>query len=185
MSANGKHRAPASLEFDEVAPLKIPVRIGPKHYVLNQAMAGDVILYRNFIVRTTRVSATDRTASSQGYADSEPYLLSLCMREVEPGGREVPVSIHTIKRWPNDILNKLFQTCQEISDMLDEEDESEEALVKKRDDANEKLAEIEERKKALTYQTQGGEPSDAEIRAHNPDSADRGGDTLREQAVKN
>lgn len=141
MSDQGK--IPHSLEFDDLAPVRVPVRLGARHFVLRPATAGEVIQYRNFIVRTTKVNTQDRSASTQGYADSEPYLLAMCLTEVKEGGREVPVSIQTIKGWRNEVLNKVFDLLQRISGMLEEEEKpTREQLLAQREELDGKLAEL-------------------------------------------
>lgn len=140
MSKNSRRFDPLSpLEFEEMKRKEVPVKIGTREYILMEAMAGDVINYRNYMIRATRVDASKKTASVGDFAEADIYLISLCLVEItDRGNRKVPVEI--LRGWRNEVKNKLFTRLQQISDMLEEE--TIEELLQQRSLIDEKLLKL-------------------------------------------
>lgn len=102
--------------FDSLVPREVPVTIGPKKYVLREATGDVVCRYRNSIMAATRLGPEGRPQQLTGLADTEPYLISMCLFEVTDGG-EKPVTGSLIRSWPSRVQRALFKRVREISDL--------------------------------------------------------------------
>lgn len=128
--------------------IEIPVKIGPKDYVLVEASGGSVCKYKNAMLGTTSVGADGKPIlSMSGMVDSEPLLVSLCLWELwtnEANGDIVrkPVHINTVKSWPDRIQSSLYKKAKEISNLQEDEDTIE-SLQKEQDDLDKRKAVIE------------------------------------------
>lgn len=131
----------APMEYEDMQRREVPVRIGSRHYILLEAMAGDIINYKNLVARSTRVDPKRGSAVVEGYADAEIYLLGLCLQEVVDGKRRrVPGDY--IRTWRNEIQQDLWERLQRLSGMT--EDDTVEGLLEQR-------ADIDARLRALGY----------------------------------
>lgn len=143
------------MDFD-LAPIRIPVTVRGKRYILSDATAGAVVQYRNALMKSTRM-IDGKVSGVEGMADAEPLLVSLCLSNLskddplapatDPGGNPVPVGIAVVKSFPSSAMKILFDRIKEISGLND--DESEETLAKR----------IEVDQKKLASMRAGGEPS--------------------------
>lgn len=146
-------RTSNALVFDDLEPICVPVRVGPKDYILREASGDAACKWRNAITRVTRMQ--DGKVSSVGdIADTEPLLISLCLFEIQrdKDGKpssdppvadpKRPVSEKVIRTWPHRVQRALFDKARAISEL--EEKETAEDLEKKIADLQEKLAKLRE-----------------------------------------
>lgn len=124
------------MNFESIEPISIPVTIAGKNYVLKEATADVACKYRNIILKSTKLNVDGRVTSMEGLADAEPFLVSLCLFEVD-GDKLKPVPITTIRSWPNRIQKALFAEAKNISEL--DEKETEAILQKRIKDSQEKL----------------------------------------------
>lgn len=111
-----------TLNFDDLTPIALPVRVKGKDYLLREATGDAVAKWRNAQLRATRLGGDGKPASIDGLADAEPLLVSLCLFEVGQGGKELPVSVQTVRSWPGRITSALFARAKEISELEEKED---------------------------------------------------------------
>ena len=114
------------LDFGDIQPVEVPVNVGEKHYVLKEASGAAAVSYRNAMLRCTTLGADGRATKVDGMAETEPYLVSLCLFTTDNPSR--PVHINVIKSWPSRVQRRLFEKAKEISD-LDEGPTERELLV--------------------------------------------------------
>lgn len=119
-----------TLEFDDLAPTEIKVRIGKDHYLLREASTDAATKYRNAQIAAMRVS-DGKVTGMAGIADTDPLLVSLCLFPLENGvpkldrhGWPVNVPISFVRGLRNKITKVLVEKIRSISD-LDEEDTEE------------------------------------------------------------
>ena len=124
--------------FDTLELAKVPVTLVGEEYLLYEATEGQVVSWRNHHLKSTRM-ADGKVIGMDGMADSEPLLVSLCLRKVTKNG-EVPVSIVTIKNWPVAVVSCLFERAKQISGL--NEEENEDMLVKRINELTKKLEEV-------------------------------------------
>lgn len=141
--------------FDDLAPKEIRLSIGGKKHLLREASGDAACKYRNAIIGSTRLGPDGKPTSIHGLADAEPMLVSLCLFELyEHQGQEKerPVLLSTIRGWPARVLKPLVEKVKEISPGLeDRPDESEDALQKRLEETQQKLADLQK--------NGGGDPS--------------------------
>jgi hypothetical protein len=130
------------LNFDDITPQSIPVRIGGKSYVLKEATGEAACRYKNEIMRCGRLGADGKPNQVIGLADTEAFLVSLCLFEVDGEGKEKHVPVSLIKSWKSSVLDKLYKTCREMSGM--DNDEKEDELVKQKAEIESKLTRLKE-----------------------------------------
>lgn len=131
---------PASLDYEDLPPVTIPVNYRGKKYILHQADEGMACTFRNAQARAARMT-DGKVTGVDGIADVEPLLVSLCLKEVykdDGSTRAVPVS--TIKSWDPKVVSDLFDWAKKISH-LDGKDtvESIDAQIEKLQKQREKL----------------------------------------------
>lgn len=135
-------------DFDDLSPQEIPVRVAGKRYVLREGTGGDVIKYRNMIIKATRLGADGKPAGMDGFADCEPYLLARCLFEQAegPDGKvtERKVSEQLVNSWPNRVQKKLFQKLSDMTGL--DEDETEEALLLRKKTIEDQLTRVRAKK---------------------------------------
>lgn len=133
--------------FEDLEPIAIRVPIGKKSYILREATGDDACKWRKYLFRSTKMEGGKPIMSMETLADSEPLLLSYCMHEeyTDKDGqtKERKVDLAVIRAWPNRVIRPLFEKAKAIS-ALDEQDETEEQLVQKIGDLNEKLVKLRE-----------------------------------------
>jgi hypothetical protein len=116
------------LDFSGIEQLSIPVRVRDKCYVLHDASGDAAAKHRNAVLKYTKLGADGRPTLLEGVADTEPYLVSMCLFELvkAPDGteREAPVSIATIRSWPQRVQSKLFEKVKEISELSEVDTEA-------------------------------------------------------------
>jgi hypothetical protein len=124
--------------FDDLAPIEVPVKLEGLHYVLREASGDAVVKYQNRIFKSTKIGGEGKPTTIEGFADADPYLLSMCLFEADENGlikldkhgRASSVQVQTILSWPNRVLARLVSTLKQISPDI-EGKETEESLTKK------------------------------------------------------
>lgn len=163
--SNGKSLTPSfgaipEMNFDDLQPIEIPVKFRNRRFMLKEATGDAAVKYRNAMLESTKLGPDGKPVSVKGMANIEPYLVSLCLIELiadkDGKDRERPVSDTTLRGWPNRVLKPLYDTCKEIS-ALSEEDDTEEAITKKIEDLQKKLAIV---RKANGTEDKATNPSD-------------------------
>lgn len=108
------------LDFNDLEPTQLPVRIGGKDYALCEANGAAATKYRNESLR--RMKIRDGKATDVGdLGDLEPLLVSLCLYEATLEGDQVvevsktKVPIATIASWPARVQKRLFEEAKKIS----------------------------------------------------------------------
>jgi hypothetical protein len=133
--------------FEDLEPIAIPVTIGKKAYILREATGDDACKWRKYLFRSTKMEGGKPIMSMDTLADSEPLLLSYCMHEeyADKNGetKERKVDLQVIRAWPNRVIRPLFEKAKAIS-ALDEQEQTEEQIVKKIEELKEKLTNIRE-----------------------------------------
>jgi len=135
------------LDFENLAPVEIPVPIGPSRYLLREASEGAVVQWRDSQVAKAKFGEEGGLQGIGAIAESEPLLVSLCLYELaaaadrttrpvyrhdevfgyfrckingDPEPRHL-VPLTTVRGWPARIIKPLFEKLKEISG-LDEKD---------------------------------------------------------------
>jgi hypothetical protein len=131
----------SSLEWDDLEPIQVPVRVGQKRYVLREASEAAAATYRNAGLRSARMN-DGKVVGIEGAADVQALLVSLCLFHFVAGkdGQQlpIPVSLEAVRSWPARVVLKLFERAKQISDL--DETETREVLEKRLAETQEKLA---------------------------------------------
>ena len=133
---NGDSRA--ELNFDDLFPQEVKVKIGGKPYVLKEASAGAAAQWRNALIGCTQLGPDGKPQSIKGVGDTEPLLVSLCLFESGEKGL-IPVPIHIVRGMPARVCKALFEKVKAMSDLDEQGGETEEALVEKMDRLRDQL----------------------------------------------
>ncbi len=137
--------------FEDLEPIAIPVTVRGKSYTLREASSDDACKWRKHLFRAARMEGGKPVMSLDSLSDSEPLLLSYCVWETVPDKNgtlgEKRVDLSTIRSWPNRYVRPLFEKAKEIS-ALDEQEETEEQIIKKIAELNDKLSKLREGKES-------------------------------------
>lgn len=139
------------IDFDDLAPIEIPVKYLGKQYILKEPTGDVVARWRNTVLKCTKLT-DGKPSQIDGLADSEPLLVSMCLfeRQDSPRGgtgwvdKQVPVNV--VRSWQGQVVKRLFDECKRIG-QLDEIDTIE-SLEKEIKAKQEKLAELREKEQA-------------------------------------
>jgi hypothetical protein len=122
-------------DFNDLAPVAIYFKHGPKEYVLREASEDIIVKYQNIQIGAARM-AEGKVVGISGLADAEPALVAGCVFEVIYASdgtvrSEKPMTIQEIRTWPHRIVKPLFNDIKEMNG-LNEEDNIEvlEARIK-------------------------------------------------------
>ena len=105
------------LNFD-TTPTRLPVKIDGVEYTLQEANGKAACIYRNTMLKCSKLGPSGKVSSVEGLADVEPLLVSLCLFD----SANNPVSLEKVLSWPSRIIKPLFENAKQISE-LEEEDE--------------------------------------------------------------
>ncbi len=141
------------MRFDDLEPIKIPVFIGTKEYVLREASADAAVKYRNAGTKAARMQ-DGKLVGLDGVADVVLLLVCGCLFEVkEIGGNRVegPVSPVWLRTLPYRIVKPLFDRAKAISKGLEDEDtvETLDAQIKDLTERRDKLAALSDDEKEV------------------------------------
>lgn len=109
--------------FESLEPIEVPVKIEGKDYILLEASSTVGILYKDRQMQCTQLSDEGNVVKIQGLGALEPYLVSLCLFRIDPEKGRVPVSMETIKSWPNKVQKKLYKVAREIGELVEADDD--------------------------------------------------------------
>lgn len=134
-----------AMDFD-LSVVEIPVTItkkdGTKKECLLREASGDTVCkFNNARTTAMRYGPEGNVSGYHNINDVGPLLVSLCMVELERGPdgsvtQERPVQITEVRSWPNRVSKSLFEEAKRISDI---DDDSEESLLKQRDEIDKQL----------------------------------------------
>lgn len=120
-----------AMDFDDLKPIEVSVKVKGKRYVLRQASAEAKAQFDNAKLRATKLE-DGKLVSLAGMADVEPLLVSLCLFNADTDGR-LPltadgdpdltklVPLKTVKLWDARIVADLFDRSKAISGLVDKE----------------------------------------------------------------
>jgi hypothetical protein len=131
---------PDVLDFNELETIEVPVKYKKKEYVLVEASGEAVVKYRNKMSKCAKLSSGGKVAEVTDLASVEPYLVSLCLFEID-GDKRKPVSVQTVEKFENRVMKKLYETAKRISN-IDEDEETKENLETKKKEIEERLEEL-------------------------------------------
>lgn len=129
------------LVYDDISLKEIPVSIGGEKHVLCEADGAVAEKYKNAILNGVTLS-DGKATSLKNMASVESLLVSLCLYRID-GETRIRVGVERIQTWPSRIKKDLFDKIKQISE-LDEEEETEESLVKQIADLQAKLEKVKE-----------------------------------------
>jgi hypothetical protein len=132
--------------FEDLEPIRVPVRIAGKSYFLQEPTADAVLKFRGATTRGARMIDGRVEVPIDGVREAEPLLVSLCLCETDKEGKvrldtgqnPVTVPIQKVRMWPHKVVSKLFDRCVEMCpDLVPQA--TKEALEKQLRDVQEKL----------------------------------------------
>lgn len=132
--------------FDDLTLHEEKVMLGKDEYVLREASGEAATIYRNAMLKATKLGENGKPESLDGFADAEPLLVSLCLFKREGVGFG-SVSVNVVKSWPSRVQKKLFERAKEISD-LDETDDIDK-LREQRAKVDKQIADAEQKEARL------------------------------------
>lgn len=94
-------------------PIKVSYQIGDTTYELREATEGVACKYQNALMKRVKMGENGLPTSADGVADTEPYLVSLCLFD----SSGYPVTDATIRTWPSRVVKTLFDKVMEISQL--------------------------------------------------------------------
>lgn len=121
-----------SIVWDSLELEEFPVNIAGENYLLVEASAEDAKAWRanNLQSLHMREKGTGKNRETLNtfnatLADSELLLVSLCLYKVGNNGSRQRVTLDTLRKWPNKLIEKLFNKAQKMSGLKEEEDKKE------------------------------------------------------------
>lgn len=135
----------SELDFGDLTPIELHVRIGGQPYLLREASGEAACKFENARLERTQFSAEGKVCGLKGMSDIEPLLVSLCLFQQQKLLNDTlwrPVAEATIRTWPNRVVDRLFKKCKEISG-LDAKEDTVASLVAERAEIDIKLAKLE------------------------------------------
>lgn len=103
-------------------PIKVPVTIDGKKYVLREASEDAYTAYRNVTVKSVRYNEGGG-AYHDGGQEADTLLLQRSLFEVaENNGTELPTKLDFVRGLPRRITKPLYTKLREISGLADEEE---------------------------------------------------------------
>ncbi|MGL6095056.1 MAG: hypothetical protein ACRC7O_04550 [Fimbriiglobus sp.] len=131
------HDPYALIDFDDLKPAEVPVKIGGVDYVLREATGGAAVAFRNAMSRNTRVSASGQLLGTE-LSEAEPLVVGMCLMKTGKDGAillgptGVPQAVGTefVKARPVRVQTVLFERLKEISPTLVPGDDTVESLEK-------------------------------------------------------
>lgn len=168
-TSNNGHIDPIdSLDFTDLAPIELPVKIMGRNFLLREASADAAVRYRNCLLRSTRM-VDGKVSGIEGMADAEPLLVSCCLLEliIHSNGETLKraVTEGDVRRLPNRITAKLFEAAKRISRL--DEDEKPEVIKKQIKALQERLEKMEpkgeEEKQDINGKKEAPDPLDLKL----------------------
>lgn len=140
------NRAKAALDLmlDDLEPVEHKFTFREKEYILCEASGDAACKWRNALTQAAKIGPDGRPVALGAVADTEPLLISLCLFEdVEEKGQHKRKNVQqsVIRSWPNRLQRRLFDTIQDISELV--EKETPESIREKINSLQERLEELE------------------------------------------
>lgn len=135
------------LDFGSLTPVQIPFKLASddgqqRKFIIREASCEAISKYQDARMEASIYNEEGAFQGSKALVETiEPLLISLCIVETTGDGASA-VSIEEIKRWPARVTNLLYSKIRSISE-LDKED-TEEDLLKQREEIEKKLKLIKE-----------------------------------------
>lgn len=133
------------LNFDDLTPIELPFSHLGKDYVLREATGEAACQFRNAQIACTTMGPEGKPKKFENVADVEPLLVSLCVWELLPDGKEKRVPEATVRQWSARMQKRLFEKAKEISD-LNESAETLEELTKEYRELGKRIKKMGEEK---------------------------------------
>lgn len=116
----------AIMDFSNLEPVRIPLKVGTKSYVIMEASAGAAVAYENAMSGAIRF-AHNSPERIQGMAEADPILVSNCVGKadgsgglrLDTDGNPVTLGIKEVKAWPNSVFRAVYDKIKEISPDLE------------------------------------------------------------------
>jgi len=109
------------IEFDSLEPIRVPVKLAGKHYVLREATGHVAAQYKNKLMASTELGPDSKPVKVRNLADLDPWIVANCLRDEN----DLPVKEQTVRSWPSHIVEALATRAKRISG-IDTSDEDEE-----------------------------------------------------------
>jgi hypothetical protein len=135
-------KLPDIYDFESLVTIEVPVKYKGRNYIMREATGEVVARYRDRMMQSARMNADGKIQGFDRLQETEMYLLSWCLFEVNGEGGQVPVTYQHIKDWQNRVVSTLLKDLKLISEI--EEPDTEESLLKERAAIDEKLAKLKE-----------------------------------------
>lgn len=133
------------LDFGDLTPYEKKVKIGKETFILREASADAGAKFRNKAAHSARISPEGKLLGVDNPADSELYLVHLCLFQRVPDGtggvKETNVPLERIKSWRYNIVKQMHDIIMDVSGLRQEE-ETEEVLTKRIAEDQKKLADM-------------------------------------------
>lgn len=105
------------LEFDSLEPRSFKFQWAGEMYTAHEATEDAAVKFRNAALKNARLEDGRMVLHAHGLGDTEPLLVSLCVRDKDD--KLVPESL--VRSWPSRIVKPVFQKLREISDLVEQE----------------------------------------------------------------
>lgn len=100
-----------------------------RDYVLVEPSGDVACKYRNAMFDRMQFGDKGKLTGMKSMADTEPYLVSLCLFEVGHEGKRTPVPVAQVRSWTNETQKQLFEAAKKIGDLEEEGSAPHTALV--------------------------------------------------------
>lgn len=125
------------LDFSDLTPIQLKVRIGAQEYILREASGDAACRYRNALLECTELDSDGKPKVLRNLANTETLLVSLCLFTKD--GKPVPEA--TIRSWPARIVKRLFEQAKLISEL--DESTTLDGLRAQREALDERIRQLE------------------------------------------
>jgi hypothetical protein len=129
------------IDFGDLKPLEVKIKLFDKHYILREASLGAQCAYENERMRGMKYDEAGKAMTMLNLADAEPVLIANCLYEMKPEGERL-VLLGIIRSWPYRVTVRLSEMIKEMSPQLRER-EKREILEKRLADTRKMLADID------------------------------------------
>ena len=103
----------SQLDFDDLTPISLPVKLQGKTYSLREASEDAACRWRNAVLKAVKPDSNGKPTCLDNLSDTEPFLVSLCLFD----DKDKPVPLPVVRSWSARIVKKLFAAVKEISDL--------------------------------------------------------------------
>jgi hypothetical protein len=119
------------LKFLDIELKRIPVQVGDRWFILQEASEGATVRWRNGMMASARIRPDGSPERMDGLADIEPQLVADCMfyATVKEGVTEVKyvgdlnigkqVALSLVLSWPHEIIPPMYEWIMTTSGLKD------------------------------------------------------------------